>query len=160
MKVSSLACFLALLPVTVLADGGTWRSLANRPDCQVWSGNPISNESADWSGACKNGKADGSGELTWRFSKSGTETTERFVGNMVDGRASGAGVYFFASGAKYDGTWRNDVPDGSGKIILADLSWADVIYRDGTIIQVNDCFSAKNGKNGGCKVINSKLIWP
>ena len=40
-----------------------------------------------------------------------------FLGQFVDGKRSGKGKFVFLSGNVYQGDFKNDLPDGPGKII-------------------------------------------
>ncbi len=42
-----------------LAEEGSWQRLDNNPGCAVWNPYPLGQETATWSGACGNGKAQG-----------------------------------------------------------------------------------------------------
>ena len=43
-----------------------------------------------------------------------THTLRRYYGHFVDGRRSGYGVLYYATGARYEGYWSNDKKEGEG----------------------------------------------
>ncbi len=95
----------------------------DRTGCKVWDRNPRPNQSVAWSGTCRNGKAHGRGGLDWfndgklafhfegmlsggRLNGRAVETLangDRVEGTFRDGNATGHGLYWFASGAHFDG---------------------------------------------------------
>ena len=67
---------------------GCWQEIANLPGCHVW--NPYPEEiTFTWSGACADGRASGTGELTWRYKKDGQSKTGSGEGPYVDGKQHG-----------------------------------------------------------------------
>jgi hypothetical protein len=107
----ALVLFLAD-PSAAVADtaAGAWLADA-KSGCKVWDGVPEPGESVSWDGPCKDGVTDGSGTLLWF--KDGVSTGS-YVGERVAGKAEGHGVYTWSSGDRYDGNWKDDVPDGKG----------------------------------------------
>ena len=107
----ALVLFLAD-PSAAVADtaAGAWLADA-KSGCKVWDGVPEPGESVSWDGPCKDGVTDGSGTLLWL--KDGVSTGS-YVGERVAGKAEGHGVYTWSSGDRYDGNWKDDVPDGKG----------------------------------------------
>lgn len=79
--------------------------------CKIHNPNPQPNETATWSGDCKDGKADGNGTL--QFFKN-NQKTDTYVGTMAQGKASGQGVANFSNGDKYDGDWQDGKMHGKG----------------------------------------------
>lgn len=59
-------------------------------DCLVYSPNPIPNETITWSGDCIDGKASGSGELTWYLHG---EATGLYTGEFSEGKPLEGGDY-------------------------------------------------------------------
>jgi hypothetical protein len=109
-------------------------------DCTVWDPSPVSNETIDWTGACKDGKAAGHGVLTIRRAGKLVERDEgefvdgkqaghgvrdypnaRYVGEFKDGLFDGKGLYVSSEsdGMRYDGEWRDGNLDGHGALSFA-----------------------------------------
>jgi hypothetical protein len=82
-----------------------------RTGCRVWSAEPNPRQTITWSGACPSQLAQGQGVL--RYFENG-RASSRYEGELRDGKANGAGVFFQVDGARYDGAWRDGKRDGSG----------------------------------------------
>ena len=115
MRRALLALVLLALPVaagaqTPLAAVGQpgWTPAGN--DCFVWNRTPGPDETANWSGACVDKHAEGTGTLVWK-SPAGEQ---RYVGEMHDGRLNGHGVYTLSPTSKYEGEFKDDDFDGKG----------------------------------------------
>ncbi len=72
---------------------GRWQQPENNPSCVVWNGDPQSNETVTWSGACVNGKAQGRGAQVWRYLEDEAWKKQKYTGEMKDGKQQGRGVY-------------------------------------------------------------------
>ena len=110
-----LKCLLNLIVVCLLLSpigvkAGEWTA-DNKTNCKVWNNDPQPNESVSWSGECVNGYASGSGILIWY--KEGKET-DRYEGQMNNGKRTGKGAYTWADGGKYVGDFVNDNSHGKG----------------------------------------------
>ncbi|VVE62099.1 MORN repeat-containing protein [Pandoraea captiosa] len=91
-----------------------WVTVTNQ-NCKVWSNdpdNPAITWTATWTGACKNGYADGPGVEEWF--KNGV-FDQRLNGELSHGKRSGVGTYTWASGNRYEGPFVNDERTGKGK---------------------------------------------
>ena len=99
----------------------------NKINCQIWNANPQNNETANWSGKCFNGKANGYGTLLWSggskyigqynnghmdgFGKLTWGNEEKksvgdfYIGEFKKDFMHGEGVYTFSSGRVYEGIW-------------------------------------------------------
>lgn len=82
--------------------------------CKVWNPHPMPGETAVWSGACRDGFADGAGRLQWL--KDG-KPTERDEGDWRQGRQQGRGSQDWGSG-RYDGDLVGGEPQGQGVLML------------------------------------------
>src|SRR5262245_58192243 len=71
-----------------------------RTKCRVWNPDPVPNESIKWSGACKNGLAEGHGRLEW-FDNGKSQEVDQ--GEWHNGKRNGHGVATYANGAQYEG---------------------------------------------------------
>ena len=99
----------------VLAQDST--AWTGAPDCRLAAVKPAPAEPPKWSGACKDGYADGKGVLEWR-NKDGKAFHLTAV--FQAGQVQGQGELRFPNGAVYTGAFRNGVPDGQGYIRYAD----------------------------------------
>ena len=80
--------------------------------CAMWRAYPLSGETVRWSGACRNGTANGRGVLR-RIENDRVHF--RYSGEMMEGRYHGKGTLVWAvSGDRYDGDYVNDKQTGSG----------------------------------------------
>ena len=75
----------------------------NTTDCKVL----ITELSGDYKGDCKKGLANGMGEA---------KGTDRYVGSFKKGYPHGKGVYYYSSGAVYEGSFINGKRQGQGKL--------------------------------------------
>lgn len=125
---SAIPCFAADAEPTIGAD-----------DCKIINPAPTSRERVTWSGACKDGYADGVGILEWfaqgkltlhfkgtlrRGLQHGEGYTEKpngiqYEGGFADGERSGKGVELLVDGTEYDGEWKNGKRDGTGAMTYA-----------------------------------------
>ncbi|OOO02053.1 MAG: hypothetical protein USCGTAYLOR_01724 [Chromatiales bacterium USCg_Taylor] len=94
----------------VLADPG-WQA-AEGSGCLVWNAEPSAGSRVTWSGPCKDRRANGQGELVWRWDGN----TMRYVGDMRDGKSHGRGVVTFPNGNRYEGDWVDDKRTGRGVV--------------------------------------------
>jgi hypothetical protein len=85
---------------------------ALKSGCLVWNVFPVPDESASWSGPCRDGVAEGSGVLRWFVN--GTASGEVYDGDMKNGKPEGGGVQTYKNGATFTGTFKDGRPDGSG----------------------------------------------
>jgi len=71
-----------------------------RTGCKVWDANPQPDESISWSGACRNGLAQGRGVLQW-FQSGKPAALAR--GRWRGGKMNGHGVLTLTNGERFDG---------------------------------------------------------
>lgn len=121
-----------------------------RVGCRVWNPAPKPNETVIWSGACRDGLAEGRGVLQW-FGNDGFEETDdgewragkrsghgamtwaigdRFEGEFRDDNRNGRGVYTWANGDRYEGEYRDDNRNGRGVLTFANGNRYEGEYRD------------------------------
>jgi hypothetical protein len=121
--------------------------------CWIWNTYPGVNATVRWSGGCgRDGPANGRGILEWRY----RDGTERYEGELRDGKLHGQGVYVWADGDqyegdlqngkmhgrgvytnsggdRYEGEWRDNRPHGSGEARINDLllsgTWSEGCIR-------------------------------
>jgi hypothetical protein len=70
-------------------------------DCKVND----SDTASEYSGGCSNGLANGQGTATGK---------DKYTGDFLNGNKHGRGVYIWSTGARYEGSWLNDMFDGFG----------------------------------------------
>lgn len=97
---------------TALANN--WITTSNN-NCKAHNSNPQPNETATWSGECKDGYVHGQGTLQWYENG---KPTGIYVGSYSQGKVHGKGVYTWADGGKYDGEWKDSKRHGLGKLTL------------------------------------------
>jgi hypothetical protein len=122
-----------------------------RTGCRVWDANPQPDEAVSWSGACRNGFAQGRGVLQWfqsgkpvalaksrwrggKMNGRGAITLangEHFKGQWKNDERTGHGVYIYANGDRYDGQYRDDQKSGRGAYIYANGGRYSGEWRDG-----------------------------
>ena len=110
---------------TALANN--WDTTSNN-NCQVYNNNPRHNETATWSGECKDGYVHGQGTLQWY--KNG-KPNESYVGSYSQGKRHGKGIYTGEDGDKYDGEWKDNKLHGKGIYTWASGDKYDGEYKDG-----------------------------
>ncbi len=98
LGVLAVALVAWALTATAAVAEGRWQQLENDPSCSVWNAHPNPSETVTWSGACVNGKAQGRGAQVWRYSEDGEWKTEKYTGEMKDGKKHGRGVLVGANG--------------------------------------------------------------
>jgi hypothetical protein len=124
--------------------------------CKVWNLDPHPNETISWSGACKNGVAEGTGVVQWFWDgkpvdryqggyHAGLENGngvyvwangDRYEGGYLDNRRSGRGSYAWASGMRYDGEWLAGKAHGQGRAVdpkgqVYEGTWVNGCFRQG-----------------------------
>jgi len=95
---------LAILVITMLLIAG---SLSAQTVCKVL----IPGLEGIYSGDCKSGLADGTGEALGE---------DYYKGEFVKGYPEGEGIYLWKSGAKYSGEWKKGMRNGKGRYEYTD----------------------------------------
>ncbi|MGH8583467.1 MAG: MORN repeat-containing protein [Gammaproteobacteria bacterium] len=103
-----------------------WQA-AEGTGCLVWDPNPITGERVTWSGPCQDRRANGQGELVWHSDR----ITERYVGDMRDGKWHGRGVVTDADGNRYEGDFVDDKRAGRGTMTNANGDWYEGEWSGG-----------------------------
>ena len=95
------------------------RVFAQNPDCQV----KMPEISGNYTGGCKKGLANGKGVA---------QGTDHYEGHFINGLPHGSGRYTWADGTYYDGTWKEGLMDGKGKLVSRESTkvgfWKDNVY--------------------------------
>jgi hypothetical protein len=102
--------------------------IADKQGCKVANPFPRAGESITWSGACKNGFANGEGVLQWYLNG---QADDRYEGNLDMGWAAGHGVLSRSDGSKYDGDWKESNQHGNGRFEAPDGSWYEGQWKMG-----------------------------
>lgn len=104
--IAALLCVTSSAAAQSLPESPAPRWLADpKTGCKVWDPAPEPNEAVHWSGACKNGLADGRGTLQWMQNG---KASDRYDGEYRAGKRNGHGVVTYRSGEKIEGEWRDD----------------------------------------------------
>lgn len=119
------------------AAAGEW--IADGKGCKVWNPVPKPAETVVWSGACKNGFAEGEGTLLWFLDgkPNGRDMGMRlqgllqghvvseagngnhFEGDYKDGKRTGKGVFVWVNGDRYEGDFLDAARTGKGVYVWA-----------------------------------------
>ena len=122
----------AFLVLTLLAACPVWaaapESTIGETGCKVVDPRPLPNESIKWSGACKDGYADGAGKLDWFVSG---QVSSQFEGSLVRGVAQGEGYSNRINGTQYEGNFKDGLPDGKGISLNIDQTRYEGQFRAG-----------------------------
>ena len=132
-RVLSLAVWLSL-PLAAADARSDEGYITDKNGCKIANPSPKPSESVTWSGACKDGFADGDGIMQWYdqdkpgaryegtlarglLSGNGKLTLSdgtSYEGGWLDGKQHGNGTLRAADGGSYIGEWKNGMPDGPG----------------------------------------------
>lgn len=86
-------------------------------NCLVINPQPIPKESVKWNGACKDGFADGEGDLEWFIDGL---FSSYYKGTLVRGRKHGSGYHKSVDGREYEGGFVDGLRQGKGTMLFAD----------------------------------------
>lgn len=92
---------------------GCWAEISNPPGCYLWNPGPREGFSANWSGECVEGFAEGRGEVAWRWND-GSATDS---GLFQRGRREGFHVINWSDGERYEGSYVDDERQGTWTFI-------------------------------------------
>ena len=106
-----LASLPLLCGLVHAAESAERAAYLGKADCRIapLSPSPVG-DAVSWSGACKDGYADGKGVLEWRVLK---EAKRKLEGSLVRGEVTGEGTLTYRDGS-YVGTFRQGLPHGAG----------------------------------------------
>lgn len=105
-----LYVLLLCLTVSTAARATDTVVFLGKPDCRIAPVAPAPAGDVSWSGACKDGYADGKGVLEWDVPGEGKRRLEAV---LVRGEVSGEGNLTYRGGS-YTGTFRHGMPHGTG----------------------------------------------
>lgn len=147
--IASLSASLSTARAQV--SGGNWL-IDERTNCQMLNSMMNAADGARWSGACRNGLAEGMGTLQWLRGgqPAGTfvgelkrglanghgESTspdggDRYEGDFRENKREGRGILFKADGSRYEGEFKNDQPEGHGVSYLPGGATIEAEFKDG-----------------------------
>ena len=113
---SLFAAILSLIALPISAEEGEW--IKDQKDCKHFNPHPQPDEKLTWSGECKDGFAEGKGQIKWNVSG---KLAEEYDGDYVRGRPHGKGsMTSHENGQIYSGDWVDGVPTGEGKLVMPD----------------------------------------
>ena len=140
----------AILVVTLLAASSTLaaapESTIGEPDCKVLNPSPATQKKFTWSGACKDGYADGPGTLEWFV---GSKLTSHKEGSMTRGALQGEGYIRWADGTQYEGGLRKSTPHGEGIEQLLDKTRYEGGWKNGLKEGAGSIVYANGGSYAG-----------
>ena len=84
---------------------GNYMNAQNSAECKVL----LTQLSGQYNGECKKGLANGIGEAIG---------TDRYTGSFKKGLPNGTGVYYYSTGAVYEGNFLNGKRHGQGKLVF------------------------------------------
>lgn len=93
---------------------GTWITIKNS-ECKYYFDGAVTNGSAEWDGGCQNNLVSGSGTLKFYIAENLQYT---FVGEMLNGKEQGNGLYTYNSGTKINGNFNNGKIEGIATVIF------------------------------------------
>lgn len=150
-----------LTAVLLLAAGPAWaEQIATdaRTGCRIWDQYPDARKTIHWSGACRNGFAEGPGTLEWAYNGrpdgrargtfvegrlDGRAQVEwrdgrRMDGEFRQGRAEGQGSFVWPDGRRYSGDWKDDRRTGFGTLDYPDgRRFVGEFYRNRPVVDAN-----------------------
>ncbi len=131
--------------------GGNWL-MDERTNCRMLNSMMNLADGVRWSGACRNGLAEGAGTLQWLrggqpvgtfvgelrggLANGHGESTspdggERYEGDFRKNKREGRGVLFKADGSRYEGEFKNDLPEGHGVSYLPGGATIEAEFKNG-----------------------------
>lgn len=130
LKRAGLAMLLACLPMAADAATAHWAS-DPASGCALYDANLRPGDTVSWSGACRDGRAEGPGTAT--FFKDGA-AFEHFTGSFAGGvAADGAVTVNWGDGWSYDGEMANGRFDGEGILVSASHDRFEGLWNGGKL---------------------------
>jgi len=128
-RIARVAFVISLfIPMAGMAADADVAWIADGHGCRVANPFPQPGETITWSGACKNGLADGDGVLQWYVDG---KVADRYEGTLKEGWAEGKGTLTRAEGGRYSGDWKHSLQDGNGRYEATDGSWYEGQWKQG-----------------------------
>jgi len=152
LAVVSLSLLVAASSVDAQNAEGDWIADA-KTGCKVWVPDYSSNMSVTWTGRCKQGKAEGEGELECYEQK---ELSMMFFGTMKDDEMTGQGTAVPPTGYQYTGEIKHGRMEGKGEAIFPYGEKYKGDFKDGIPNGVGILF-LNNGDTYFCEWIEGKM---
>ena len=130
---------------------GCWAEIANHPGCYLWNPGPREGFSANWSGECSQGFAEGRGEVTWQWNGGSSIET----GLLRGGKREGFHVVNWWNGERYEGSYVAEERQGTWTFVWEDGTRDVGPYINGER-QGNWAESYKNGSRGEGPYLNGE----
>jgi hypothetical protein len=147
-----LACLCLSLSAASLPADEDW--IKDQNGCKIANPSPQPVETVTWSGACKEGFAEGQGLMQWyedgkpgvrydgslaRGAPSGQGKLtmpdgSTYEGGWLDGKQNGRGKLSAPGGLGYEGEWKNGVPDGHGVMRGASGDTLEGVWKGGRYV--------------------------
>lgn len=121
-----LAFALASAAAWAQAPAGVWIA-DGRTGCRVWDAVPEPGETIRWSGACRNGYAEGTGVVEWYKAGSLTSTVE---GTLRAGHLEGRALTQMVNGDRIEAEFRADVMEGLAVMTKPDGTKATMHFHE------------------------------
>jgi hypothetical protein len=146
MKCVAKFCFLLLLVLDMPVAFGQTEFADHASGCKLYGAASSDADGVSWSGACRNGYAQGKGAARWL---SGSRELFRIEGTYVSGNPVGNVDIVYANGDRYHGGFKQGQPDGHGLFTSATFATGTGLryeggYKDGqydghgVLVQVGD----------------------
>lgn len=135
---------LLLLSISSAADNRP--AFVGAADCRIDNAGRKPDETAVWSGACKDGYADGVGYLQW---SSDGKPGARYEGPLVRGRPDGAGAYQAANGTIFEGRFQQGLRQGTGVQLDSNGNRLTATYQRGAVTGPVDMLYASGQRYRG-----------
>lgn len=112
---NSLAAIALLIAAPAIADEKHYERAEGRADCKAYVDEDRDVATVNWTGACKDGYADGIGVMEWQYA--GEKAVSRYEGGLRKGRRHGDGYLKRSSGTQYEGGFRDGKFHGTGTLL-------------------------------------------
>ena len=130
---------IRLLPILLVLLAGPVLAQTGRPatqwivdpntKCKVANAFPSAAETMTWTGACKDGYADGKGVAQW--SKAKKPTKKKYDGEMRAGFMEGKGTFTQSNGDQLEGVFKDGSLNGEGNAVWFNKNKYEGEWRDG-----------------------------
>lgn len=115
MRTNALLALALVIAVPSFAEEKDYERAEGKADCKAFVYTERAVTSMHWTGACKEGYADGTGVMEWKYE--GEKAVSRYEGDMRKGRRHGAGYLKLSSGSQYEGGFSDGKFHGTGTLL-------------------------------------------
>ena len=122
----------ALVMSLLLADASAQQGWLVDPNsgCRVWNPTHLPDETVIWQGPCRDGYAEGHGELRWL---SGDGELGHYHGELVGGKMDGMGTVTLADGRTYIGEMKDNMANGHGVLMVQGGLALEGVWKNGCL---------------------------